>query len=183
MVSATSSPRLDWWACCRARVLPSSRRPSTLEHQIEVWCPSSPACSTRSTTRSMFCLALPGPTLTGGLPNLRCLTGSPLVFHPPSGYGSGGWGFESLAARTKPAQLRPHCAGRLARCRPSYLVRRRGVGRMACQAASSTTAPRIEPIMPLGRSASPSPLSRLISSPPTNDPARPTTSSSAQLIG
>ena len=54
---------------------------------------------------------------------------------------------------------------------------------MACQAANSSTAPRIEPMMPLGRRASPSPLIRLMSMPPTNDPARPTTSSSAQLMG
>src|SRR5215213_5968898 len=64
-----------------------------------------------------------------------------------------------------------------------YLDRPRLRPRIACQAASSTTAPRIEPMMPLGRRANPSPLARLISRPPTNDPARPTTSSSAQLIG
>ena len=63
------------------------------------------------------------------------------------------------------------------------LDRPRAGPRIACQAASSNTAPRIEPMMPLGRSASPSPLSRLMSRPPTNDPARPTTRSSAQLMG
>ena len=44
---------------------------------------------------------------------------------------------------------------------------------MARQAASRITAPMIDPMMPLGRSARPSPLRRLSSRPPTNDPARP----------
>jgi hypothetical protein len=43
---------------------------------------------------------------------------------------------------------------------PGYLDRPRLPPRMACQAASSTTAPRIDPMMPLGRRANPSPLTR-----------------------
>jgi hypothetical protein len=58
------------------------------------------ACSARSTTRSMFCLDLPGLTLTAGFPELRCLSRMTLGFRPPPGYGSGGWEFESLAARS-----------------------------------------------------------------------------------
>jgi hypothetical protein len=57
------------------------------------------ACFVRSTTRSMFYLALPGLTLTTGFPELRCLYRTTLALRPPSDYGSGGWGFESLAAR------------------------------------------------------------------------------------
>src|SRR5215216_6289017 len=49
----------------------------------------------------MFYLALPGPTLTAGFPELRCLYRMTLAFRPPPDYASGGWGFESLAARTK----------------------------------------------------------------------------------
>jgi hypothetical protein len=40
-------------------------------------------CSARSTTRSMFYLVLPAPTLTAGLPNLRCLYRTALAFRPP----------------------------------------------------------------------------------------------------
>jgi hypothetical protein len=58
------------------------------------------ACSARSTTRSMFCLVLPGLTLTAGFPELRQLSRTTLGFRPPPDYGSGGWGFESLAARS-----------------------------------------------------------------------------------
>src|SRR5215211_2561440 len=47
----------------------------------------------------MFYLVLPAPTLTADLPNLRCLYKTTLAFQPPPDYGSGGWGFESLAAR------------------------------------------------------------------------------------
>src|SRR5215218_10502412 len=49
----------------------------------------------------MFYLVLPAPTLTAGFPNLRCLYRTTLAFRPPPDYGSGGWGFESLAARQK----------------------------------------------------------------------------------
>jgi hypothetical protein len=45
-------------------------------------------------------LVLPAPTLTAGFPGLRCLSRMTLAFRPPPDYGSGGWGFESLAART-----------------------------------------------------------------------------------
>src|SRR5215204_3977111 len=58
----------------------------------------------------MFYLVLPVPTLTADLPNLRCLYKTTLAFRPPPDYGSGGWGFESLAARTiayRDARRRP----------------------------------------------------------------------------
>jgi hypothetical protein len=47
-------------------------------------------CSARSTTRSMFYLVLPAPTLTAGFPDLRCLARTTLGFRPPPDYGSGG---------------------------------------------------------------------------------------------
>jgi hypothetical protein len=47
------------------------------------------AWSARSTTRSMFYLVLPAPTLTAGFPELRCLSRMTLAFRPPPDYGSG----------------------------------------------------------------------------------------------
>jgi hypothetical protein len=38
--------------------------------------------------------------LTADLSYLRCLSGTALPFRPLPDYGSGGWGFESLAARS-----------------------------------------------------------------------------------
>jgi hypothetical protein len=49
---------------------------------------------------------------------------------------------------------------------PGYLDRPRLPPRMACQAASSTTAPRIDPMMPLGRRANPSPADQAVSNCP-----------------
>jgi hypothetical protein len=65
--ACSSSPSAwPWW---RAIVAPASggvlnRELWAVEHQIKIWCSRSSACSARSTTRSMFCLALPGLTLT-----------------------------------------------------------------------------------------------------------------------
>jgi hypothetical protein len=57
----------------------------------------------RGQCSTLFYLVLPGPTLTAGFPNLRCLYRTTLAFQPPPDYGSGGWGFESLAARQTPS--------------------------------------------------------------------------------
>jgi hypothetical protein len=75
---------------------------------------SFPAWSARSTTRSTFYLALPGLTLTTGFPELRCLSRTTLGFRPPPDYGSGGWGFESLAARNQNRWSSPLWPARLA---------------------------------------------------------------------
>jgi hypothetical protein len=45
----------------------------------------------------MFCLVLPGLTLTAGFPDLRCLTRTTLAFRPPPDYGSGGLAMAVLA--------------------------------------------------------------------------------------
>jgi hypothetical protein len=45
--------------------------------------------------------------LTAGFPEQRFFTRTTLAFRPPPDYGSGGWGFESLAARTISPGQRP----------------------------------------------------------------------------
>ena len=54
--------------------------------------------------------------------------------------------------------------------------------RYHCQPAVTSSAPTIEPIMPLGRSERPSPEIRLINKPPTKDPTSPATKASVQSI-
>jgi hypothetical protein len=54
--------------------------------------------------------------LNGRLPELRSPTRTTLAFRPPSDYGSGGWGFEILAARSK-APSSAACQGTLSALR------------------------------------------------------------------
>jgi hypothetical protein len=95
-----STRALEWRLPGAApRVVGSSLRPAhqgrpqrqSTRSSLVLWITS--LASLGQTTRSTFCLALPVPTLTAGLPDLRCLTRTTLAFRQPPGYGSGGWGW------------------------------------------------------------------------------------------
>src|SRR5918993_921874 len=108
-MTAPTSPTWRWWwrrcwssrpSCCAG---PSdrdgcSRLPGWQSTRFRSGAFSFPAWSARSTTRSTFYLALPGPTLTKDLPNLRCLNRTTPAFRPPPDYGSGA-GWRGLAVR------------------------------------------------------------------------------------
>jgi hypothetical protein len=58
----------------------------------------------------MFCLVLPGLTLTVSFPGLRCLSRMTLAFRPPPDYGSGAWGVDDCRSGSRRGKVAEYLA-------------------------------------------------------------------------